>query len=129
MNDPKRPYDISYDIRPEYLRAFIMGDLSETVTKVKVWAEIIDRCRESGHARLMTVLDGPGNTSEIDAFDSSRQIVSLGLSGIKIAYVDLDPANHENNQFGELVAENRGAFAKVFTTEAEAHNWLIGPRR
>jgi len=49
------------------------------------------------------------------------------LTGIKIAFVDFDPASYENNQFGELVAGNRGAFAKVFTTESNAHDWLVGP--
>jgi len=73
-------------------------------------------------------MEGQGNVTEADAFESSRDIVALGLDGIKIAYVDLDPANHQNNQFGELVAENRGAFAKVFTNEKDAEEWLLSER-
>jgi hypothetical protein len=127
MGDSADLYELSYEVRPEYLYAYIKGDLSGSETKVDCWREIIQRCRAGEHEKLLVVLDGPGNSTEIDAFESSREIVALGLSGIKIAYVDLDPANLENNQFGELVAYNRGAFAKVFTTEPEAHNWLIGP--
>jgi hypothetical protein len=29
-------------------------------------------------------------------------------------------------RFGELVARNRGADARVFTDEAEARAWLVG---
>ena len=129
MDDPVKLYEISFEPRTEYLYAFVKGDLGASETKVRAWAEIIKRCREDERERLLVVQDSPGNATPADAFESSRDIVALGLSGIKIAFVDLDPANYENNQFGEMVAGNRGAFAKVFTTEAEAHNWLVGPAR
>lgn len=129
MNQTERLYELSYENRPEYLYAYIKGDLSESKTKVECWDQIIRRCRADERERLLVVLDGPGNSTELDAFESSREIVDLGLQGLKIAYVDLDVANYESNQFGELVAGNRGAFAKVFTTEPEAHNWLTGPRK
>lgn len=125
MTEPARLYTISYETRPEYLYAYIKGDLSTSETKVECWREMIAHCRAGQHDQLLVVLDGPGNSTEIDAFTSSRAIVEIGLTGIKIAFADLDPANYQNNQFGELVAENRGAFAKVFTTENDAHNWLV----
>lgn len=127
MDESAGLYTISYENRPEYLRAYIIGDLSRSRTTVECWNTIIKRCRADECERLLVVLDGPGMSNELDAFESAREIADLGLKGIKIAFVDLEPANYKNNQFGELVAGNRGAFAKVFTTEADAHKWLVGP--
>lgn len=126
MNSPRKLYSVSFELRPEYLFALIKGDLSRSATKIECWERIIGRCRERECERLLVVLDGPGNSTEMEAYESSRGIIELGLTGLKIAYVDLDPANHQNNKFGERVADNRGVFAKVFTTETEAHEWLIG---
>lgn len=125
MTTGNKLFKVSFEERPVYLYAYIEGDLSETETKVDCWDKIIKRCRALEHKRLLVVLDGPGNSSELEAYQSSRRIIDLGLIGLKIAYVDLNAANHSNNQFGELVASNRGAFAKVFTTEAEAEKWLV----
>ena len=69
--------------------------------------------------------DSPGNGTETNAFVSSQGIVGLGLDGIKIAFVDIDPSNHEVNKFGELVAANRGANARVFYDEDPALDWLL----
>lgn len=129
MKDPPKLYVVSFKERPEYLYAFIKGDLSLSPTKVECWDKIIRRCREKEYTRLLVVLDGPGNSTELDAYESSRGIIDLGLDGIKIAYVDLDAANYTNNQFGELVADNRGVFAKVFTTESDAHDWLTAQKK
>lgn len=129
MSESLKLYEISFERRDGYLYARITGDTSLSATKVETWKEIISTCRADGSERLLVTLDGPGNTTEADAFDSSREIVAIGLSDLKIAYVDLDPANHQNNQFGELVAENRGAFAKVFVSEKEAEDWLMSDKR
>jgi len=123
-NKTPQLFKISFEDRPEYLYALIKGDTSKSVTKIECWGEIITRCRKDGRHRLLVVLDGPGNATELDAYESTRGIIALGLQGLKIAYVDLNPENHKNNQFGELVAGNRGVFAKVFTTEPEAEQWL-----
>lgn len=125
MAAPSKLYYLSFETRPEYLYAFAKGDIAAPDTRVELWTEIIARCRRDKYDKLLVVQDSPGNATSTDAFTSSAGIVSLGLEGIKIAYVDLDPANHQINQFGELVASNRGANAKVFTNEAEAIAWLI----
>lgn len=126
MSESEQPYDISFEIRPEYLYAFVTGDLSAGRIKVDCWRKIIGRCRDGNHDRVLVVLDGKGTASDAVAFEASRQIVEIGLAGIKIAYVDLDPKSFDKNQFCETVVGNRGGFAKVLKTEAEAAAWLIG---
>jgi len=125
MSDVSKLFEVAYERRDGYLYERISGDTKLPETKVESWREIIGTCRAEDVERLLVTMEGQGNVSEVEAFETSRDIVALGLDGIKIAYVDLDPANHQNNQFGELVAENRGAFARVFTNEKEAEDWLL----
>jgi hypothetical protein len=49
----------------------------------------------------------------------------MGLSGVKIAFVDRHADQHEQNLFGELVATNRGLYCKVFSDFNEGENWLV----
>ncbi|MEQ1762978.1 MAG: hypothetical protein ABL984_07530 [Pyrinomonadaceae bacterium] len=118
-------YTIEYQPTSEYLRADVKGDLAAPQIRVDAWSEIIRRCRGDAVTHLLVVQDSPGNGTETNAFVSSDGIVGLGLKGIKIAYVDIDPANHEVNKFGEMVASNRGAEARVFYQEEPALAWLL----
>lgn len=118
-------YELTFEPAEDHLRVFVKGVLTAPQTRIDAWTEIIERCREDGCDRLLVVQDSPGNPSEADAFESSRGITAIGLRGIKIAFVDIDPAHHETNKLGEMVATNRGAFAKVFTREPEALDWLL----
>jgi hypothetical protein len=120
-------YKIDYQPATEFLRADVSGDLANPQTRIDAWREIVTRCREDGVTHLLVVQDSPGNGNETNAFISSQGIVAIGLEGIRIAYVDIDPANHEVNKFGELVAANRGAEARVFYEEAPALEWLLAP--
>ena len=44
------------------------------------------------------------------------------LRGVKLAVVDLTEAP---DKFAELVAANRGADIRIFTTEVDAVSWLL----
>ena len=118
-------YVINFRPEQEFLKVDLSGDLAAPETRIEAWTKIVRHCREEGFDHLLVVQDSPGNANETDAFVSSQAIVGLGLDGIKIAYVDIDPANHEFNKFGELVAANRGANARVFFEEAPALSWLL----
>jgi hypothetical protein len=126
MGDSSRPYEISYELRPRYLYAFAKGDLSDPQTRIDCWKEIITRCREANRDHLLVVQDSPSCKSTSDTFVAASGVVGLGVKGLKIAFVDPDPAEFENNRFCETVARNRGANAKLFLTEGPAHEWLLG---
>ncbi len=120
-------YVINFRPEQKFLRVDLSGDLAEPQTRIEAWDKIVRRCREEGSTHLLVVQDSPGNGTETNAFISSQGIVDLGLAGIKIAFVDIDPSNHEVNKFGELVAANRGANARVFYEESAAIAWLLSP--
>lgn len=117
-------YKLTFEPSNKYLRVFATGDLSDPSVRIEAWKSIIQECRDLGQSTLLVVQDAVGNKTAMDAYVSSQGIVALGLHGLQIAFVDLNPVYFENNQLGELMANNRGAFAKVFTTEADALDWL-----
>ncbi len=62
----------------------------------------------------------------LDRFDMGVRIATLHLEStprIRIALLGDEPMIHPE-RFGEIVARNRGADARVFTIEADALDWL-----
>jgi hypothetical protein len=126
MDTLENLYQISYELRPEYFYAYAKGDLSDPQTRIACWNVILQRCRREDRDRLLVVQDSPPNKDAIAAFTGAAGVVELGVQGLKIAFVDPDPDEFENNKFCEVVARNRGANAKLFLTEDQAHAWLVG---
>jgi len=50
----------------------------------------------------------------------TSEILDIGFSGIRVAFVDRHLNQRELNKFGELVATNRGLLAKVFDDAEKA---------
>ncbi|MBM4220040.1 MAG: hypothetical protein FJ171_10530 [Gammaproteobacteria bacterium] len=62
----------------------------------------------------------------LDRFDMGVRIATLHREQtppIRLALLGHEPMIHPE-RFGEIVARNRGADARVFTVEAEALDWL-----
>ncbi len=62
----------------------------------------------------------------LDRFDFGVHLASLYLQHtprIRLALLGHEPMIHPE-RFGEIVARNRGADARVFTSEAEALDWV-----
>ena len=62
----------------------------------------------------------------LDRFDMGVHVASLNLEHkprVRIALLGHEPMIHPE-RFGEIVARNRGADARVFTIEADAIDWL-----
>ena len=64
----------------------------------------------------------------LDRYDFGVHVAENYLSTdprIRLALLGNEPMIHPE-RFGELVARNRGADARVFTEEAQALDWLLG---
>lgn len=80
--------------------------------------------------RRSALVDVRGITGSIpsilDRFDISVRIAARHLEQkprVRLAVLGHEPMIHQE-RFGEIVARNRGADARVFTVEAEAIAWL-----
>lgn len=84
----------------------------------------------AGAVRRSVLVDVRGVSGRIptilDRFDFGVHIASLHLEHkprVRLALLGHEPMIHPE-RFGEIVARNRGADARVFTDEADAIEWL-----
>ncbi|MBL8123371.1 MAG: hypothetical protein KIT61_02140 [Pyrinomonadaceae bacterium] len=121
-----KQYRLIFDDRPDYLHALVQADQDSYEISRQFWQDIADECGRLKPKRLLVEEDIDRPIESIaDTYQGASERPLMGLSGIKIAFLDTHPEQHEQNQFGELVARNRGINVKVFFDRKEAENWLI----
>ena len=125
MNEPTKPYELTFDKRQDYLYARITAEETDPATALDYWKAIVAKCHEYDAKRLLVKQMIPGGLSTADTFNLAGEVARMGIFGLKVAFVDPFTENYEAHQFGEMVASNRGMWAKVFTTTPEAENWLL----
>ena len=120
------PYTITFDRRPLYLHATVVGQNSKE-NVAGYFEEILLECVASGvgrvliEERLVGPRLGPADVFDIAAAGSSR----TGGVFQAIAYVDVN-ADGAMMKFAETVAVNRGLPVRLFSTVADAEQWLLG---
>lgn len=86
-----------------------------------------EAARAGRRSALIDVRNVSGRIPTIlDRFDFGVHIASLHLEHkprVRLALLGHEPMIHPD-RFGEIVARNRGADARVFTIEADAIDWL-----
>ena len=121
-----KEYRLSFDNKPEYLHALVEGERDSYEISRRFWSEIAEECERVRPARLLVEEDLKEQLPSIaDTYQGAAERPDMGLAGIRIAFLDRHPEQHEQNQFGELVARNRGINMKVFSDREEALDWLL----
>ena len=121
-----KPYSITFELRPDYLYAYIKGDADSYEISNAYWLEISAEIASSKAQKLLVDEDlSQPVESMSDVFKGASERSFMGLSGVKIAFVDRYADQHEQNLFGELVATNRGLYCKVFSDFEEGERWLV----
>ena len=118
-------YQIIYNNTQHYLHAKVTGENSPQVVK-QYLSEILQKCIQDHHQYVLIEeqLDGPRlDTLEVFDVASEKSEQSMGVFKA-IAYVDVNAINDEMMRFAETVAVNRSLPARVFSTVAEAEQWL-----
>lgn len=120
-----KPYEITFEHRSEYLYAYISGEKDSYEISRQFWLEIAAECNKNGCKKLLVeedIVEPIPSLTEV--FQGAAERSYMGLSGIKIAFVDRYIDHHEQNMFGELVATNRGLFCRVFSDFEQGEKWL-----
>jgi hypothetical protein len=117
------PYTIHYEDRGPYLRALVSGETDTVATSLGYWNEIAAECRRRGKS-LLLVVENFGTSSPLgDVFQVAEKLPAI-VRGLRVAFVDQRLEDYSENEFGELVAVNRGVIGKLFAEEADAVRWL-----
>jgi hypothetical protein len=121
-----KPYSITFELRPNYLYAYVKGDTDSYEISNAYWTEVSAECAIHNANRLLVHEDlASSMPSMSEVFQGASERSFMGLAGLKIAFVDRHIDQYEQNMFGELVATNRGLFCKVFSDLAEGETWLV----
>jgi hypothetical protein len=118
-------YSIDFDVRSDYLYAYVEGDVRSAEARVASWKTMITRTRSEGKRKLLAVRDSPGTNSIMEGSLAGFQLIEWGVADLKIAFVDLNPDNRESNEFCELIAANRATAYRIFENEPAALRWLL----
>lgn len=126
VSSGEKPYSITFEVRPQYLYAYVKGDADSYEISNAYWTEVSFECAKHDARKVLIDEDLAAPVdSRSDVFKGAAERSYMGLAGVKIAFVDRHPEHHEENLFGELVSTNRGLFCKVFSDFKEGENWLL----
>ena len=123
-NNSTETFEIQYRECEGYLHASIKGKKDSVAAALKYWQYVIDECKRRGFSALLVEESFPNQLSTSEIFTVTRAIPEMGAKGLTIAFVDHEAEHSELNLFGESVAVNRGALARVFPTIEDAIAWL-----
>jgi hypothetical protein len=118
-------------VHPDYLEVACTGLYSRSESHRIGEVAFQEAARAGRKAVLVDVRRITGRVPDIlDRFDIGVRIAEHYRESdprIRLAVLGDEPMIHPD-RFGELVARNRGADARVFTDAAMALDWLVGRR-
>jgi hypothetical protein len=123
--DSLKPYDLSFQYRPRYLYVYVTGERDSYEISKQYWQEIAAECRRSDCKKVLIEEDITEIVSTGEMYKIASEIPQMGFFGIRIAFVDRRIEHQDLNQFGELVATNRGIYGKIFNDVEESEKWLL----
>ena len=123
--DLPKPYDLTLEVRDDYLYAYVTGQHDSFAISFAYWSEIAKKLAELGLDRVLVIEDIAEQSPMVDVYEISSQLIDIGFRGITIAFVDRYASHQELNDFGVLVGSNRGLMGQAFGDESEALQWLL----
>lgn len=120
-----KPYRIKFEHRSEYLYAYVSGEHDSAEISLAFWREIAAEYRKTNYQKILIEEDILESVSPADMYEIGSEIPKLGFTNVRVAFFDRYLDHHELNQFGVLVATNRGLRSRVFSDFAQAEKWLL----
>jgi hypothetical protein len=121
---PAKPYELSFEERPAYLYAYVEGEHDSYEISRAYWQEVADEAVRTHFRRVLIDENIVECGSMAECFRLASEIPEMGFGNARIAFVDRYLEQNDVNEFGELVASNRGAQTKIFNDVQSAETWL-----
>ena len=120
-----KPYQITFQQRPQYLYVYVTGEHDSYEISRSFWLEIAENCRKINCNKILVDEDIPETVSLADMYQLATELPQMGFLGVRVAFYDRYAEQQDLNEFGELVAVNRGVYGKIFNDINEAERWLL----
>jgi hypothetical protein len=106
-----------------FIRVTISGPTSST-RRLRLIGRIAAEIKSRGVSSvLVDSLGSTGEISTVDRFEFGKEAARLLGAGTKVAIILV---RARADRFAETVARNRGGNIGIFTSEADALDWLVG---
>lgn len=116
-------FSIDFQDRDRYLYAFVTGERDSLQVSLAYWTAVAAECRARGKTRVLVIETFKEKGPLVDVYHVAAELPRI-TRGIRVAFVDRDLGDAEENMFAETVAVNRGANGRLFGDEAAAIAWL-----
>lgn len=120
-----KPFHIAFEHRPHYLYVYVSGEHDSYEISRQYWLEVADECNKSDYKKVLIDEDIEETTSLPETYQLASEIPQMGFQGVRVAFYDRFAEHQDLNEFGELVATNRGLLGRVFNNLEEAEKWLL----
>jgi hypothetical protein len=118
---------VAVRVHPQYVELVCTGVYSRAEA-FRVGEQAYREANDAGRRSVLVDVRGVSGRvpSILDRFDMGVHIAALHFEHkprVRLAILGHEPMIHPD-RFGEIVARNRGADARVFTVESDALDWL-----
>ena len=120
-----KSYQITFEQRPQYLYVYVTGEHDSYEISRAYWLEVAEHCRKLNCNKILIEEDIPEAVSLTEMYQLATELPQMGFLGVRVAFFDRYAGQQELNEFGELVASNRGLYGKIFNNINEAETWLL----
>lgn len=124
-NNNKKPYKIRFEDKEKYLFANVSGENDNFEISRQFWLEIAEECKKKNCKRILVFEEIKEVVSATEMYKIAAEIPEMGFTGVRIAFVDRYLEQQGINEFGSMVAGNRGLIGKIFNNVKEAEEWLL----
>ena len=94
----------------------------------RLWREVAMVCEQHDCYNVLGLADTSTPVEAVDGYDLPAIFRELGIGQhYRIAWVEKDEDARGTLEFVETVLSNRGLPGRLFETEAQAREWLLGP--
>ena len=125
QSSDSEPYRITFEERPEYLYVYVTGNADSYEISRSYWLEISAMSEKTGYKKVLIEEDIPEALSMSDMYRLASELPQMGFSSVRVAFFDRYAEQNELNEFGELIAVNRGITGKIFNDLQTAEKWLL----
>ena len=124
LSDSK-PYQITFEQRPHYLYVYVTGEHDSYEISYQYWLEVAEYCKKINCDKILIEEDIAESVSLADVYKLASDLPKMGFLGVRLAFYDRYADQQNLNEFGELVAINRGLYGKIFNDLNKAETWLL----